>query len=413
MIDYVYLSRFWFAVASLFAIVLFTITFKRAMIDGHNEVRHRPALWIWLATSSIAGPAFIAVSGPTAPADIGVSLFFQSTWMISLFFFSVNVVGILNGFFTYVQDMSIWTMAFASAAFAIHTVMYHSYLLDTFTYVVSIFSIAIATAITATCALWTAHWVLDLSLFLPRQKWGPVNFMKLTHEAFRFAIPNLKGVVAAMDVSKVSTVRFALQELKPFIATFHAHSVHEDEVLFPVARSFYPGLNPKMDADHENIHALLDRLSHVIKEFPAGAPGDEESAASIPPALAAVLNEVKAAFPAWADEALEHLRDEEQSVTVVIRKQLSIARQREVTRQVFEVTPSREWHSVLPWTLKNLPVPMWKVRYLRTFLWAVPDRAQEIGLIVYRGVDSALWSFLVEEIPELIPRGLSGWRKLY
>lgn len=43
----------------------------------------------------------------------------------------------------------------------------------------------------------------------------------------------------------------------------------------------------------------------------------------------------------------------------------------------------------------------------------MPERAQEIGLIVYRGVDSITWTFLSSEIPEMIPRGLPGYKKIY
>ena len=43
----------------------------------------------------------------------------------------------------------------------------------------------------------------------------------------------------------------------------------------------------------------------------------------------------------------------------------------------------------------------------------MPERTHEIGLIVYRGVDSVLWTSLVADIPELIPRGLRGYKKIY
>lgn len=43
----------------------------------------------------------------------------------------------------------------------------------------------------------------------------------------------------------------------------------------------------------------------------------------------------------------------------------------------------------------------------------MPERAQEIGLIVYRGVDSVMWAFLAKEIPEMIPRGVKGFRRSY
>lgn len=43
----------------------------------------------------------------------------------------------------------------------------------------------------------------------------------------------------------------------------------------------------------------------------------------------------------------------------------------------------------------------------------MPERAQEIGLIIYRGIDTVTWSFLASEIPEMIPRGIAGYKKIY
>ena len=43
----------------------------------------------------------------------------------------------------------------------------------------------------------------------------------------------------------------------------------------------------------------------------------------------------------------------------------------------------------------------------------MPERSHEIGMMIYRGVDSVEWSRLVLEIPEMIPRGLSGYRKIF
>ena len=43
----------------------------------------------------------------------------------------------------------------------------------------------------------------------------------------------------------------------------------------------------------------------------------------------------------------------------------------------------------------------------------MPERSQEMGMMIYRGVDSVEWSRLVLEIPEVTPRGLSGYRKIY
>lgn len=56
--NYVYIARFWFAVAALYAIQLYIQTSKRSYSDIHADVRLRPLFWIWMAASSVAGPAY-------------------------------------------------------------------------------------------------------------------------------------------------------------------------------------------------------------------------------------------------------------------------------------------------------------------------------------------------------------------
>ena len=43
----------------------------------------------------------------------------------------------------------------------------------------------------------------------------------------------------------------------------------------------------------------------------------------------------------------------------------------------------------------------------------MPERSHEIGMMIYRGTDSVIWNSLIQEIPEIIPRGLPGYRKIY
>jgi hypothetical protein len=69
------------------------------------------------------------------------------------------------------------------------------------------------------------------------------------------------------------------------------------------------------------------------------------------------------------------------------------------------------WFELVPWVLNNLPMRMQRVRYLKTFLWAVPERAQQIGTMVALGSDPVQWALLAAELPEIIPRGAKGWAR--
>ena len=49
----------------------------------------------------------------------------------------------------------------------------------------------------------------------------------------------------------------------------------------------------------------------------------------------------------------------------------------------------------------------------RTWVWAMPERAQLLGLMVYRVVDDITWVEVARDMPELVPRGLPGHRRYF
>lgn len=58
-VNYIFIARLWFAVASLFAVTLFIITFRRSFKDPHSDSRNRSFLWLWMGAASAAGPAYV------------------------------------------------------------------------------------------------------------------------------------------------------------------------------------------------------------------------------------------------------------------------------------------------------------------------------------------------------------------
>lgn len=399
-VNYLYLARLWFAVASLFAIVLFTITFKKAVYDHHSDNRTRPTLFIWLATSSVAGPAYLAVADN---ALAGTDVFFQSMWYISLFFFTMFAIGWMKSFFSYGEfDHSIWIYPFSMAAFTMCTIQY---LLQTQDQLFVTLSIIFGAITCASLGVSTCHCLaaaMDGSLWTPRAKWGPISFMKLTHECFRVVIPKLTNILAHLPINNRFAVENFMNELEGFIVTFDEHSKHEDNILFPRTRRFFPNLNADADAEHEKLHKDLHEIQEALRLYRV-----EEMTAEV------AIQRMQAILPAWGQEMLVHLRNEEHNITVVARKYFPVDYQVQITKEVFESTSGDAWRHVLPYIVNNLPAPGWKVRYVKTLLWANPLRAQEIGLMLYHGIDSVTWSYLTQELPELIPRGLSGFHRIY
>lgn len=419
-VNYLYLSRLWFAIATLFAIVFFTLTFRRSFSDHYSDNRNRPTLYVWLATASIAGPAYVACSNDVMAGQV---VFFQSCWFIALFFFTILGLGWLKNFFNYdTKDLSMWIVPFAYSAFAISTITYQtesSAPSELFT-TLCIITGVIACASMAVCGAHTLSMIFDLSLWTPRQKWGPVSFMKLTHEALRVGIPKINTILNGMDPNTINPVAIdnLLTELDGFFTTYAEHGRHEDDVLFPKVRRYFPNLNPKMNEEHEYEHRVLDEMLNEIQNYrQVHASSSEEGKIEVgddsTDAAKLLLNFLRTTFPGFGDHLQAHLRNEENTVTVAMRKYVPIDYQREITKEVFDMTSGKAWSVVMPWVIEHLPVPAWKARYVKTFVWANPMRAQEIGLILYPRIDSVTWAFLSREIPEIIPRGLSGYKRYY
>ena len=43
----------------------------------------------------------------------------------------------------------------------------------------------------------------------------------------------------------------------------------------------------------------------------------------------------------------------------------------------------------------------------------MPERAQQIGAIIYRNVDAVMWERLRSEVPAIIPRTAPGYMRYY
>ena len=84
-----------------------------------------------------------------------------------------------------------------------------------------------------------------------------------------------------------------------------------------------------------------------------------------------------------------------------------------LSMQVWKSTCSEDWAVILPWTVNMLPYLPQRLRYLRSLLWAMPENAQLVGRMVALGVDGVQWSRIINHIPELVPRGASGWHRYH
>ena len=303
-------------------------------------------------------------------------------------------MGWVKGFYVIPADMSFWVYAFSNDLLASICISYYIYQRDLLSFIVVCFSVAIASYTKGLCFMHSLFRAFgSTTMFLPKQKWGPMSIFKLQHESFRYSIPKFIEALKVLDPSWTFAVEQLAEDMLEFFTVYDNHSKHEYDIVFSEVNSYSPGVDKLVKTEHEEMDAKsakLEDLLKLIKESPSS-----NSAAT-------ALQTLKDEFPLWGDEFLKHLRDEENSVTRVLRKYTSIERTKELFLKVWEDTSSDDWHIIIPFTLKNLPNPVWKSRFVRAFIWVMPEMAQEIGAIIYRGCDSVLYASLADEIPEMI-----------
>ena len=104
------------------------------------------------------------------------------------------------------------------------------------------------------------------------------------------------------------------------------------------------------------------------------------------------------------DQVEDHIRP-------VMRRYVAGPQQVKIMKDCWDDAPVHGWWEAIPAVVQNLPMQGQRTTFLRAFLWAMPERCQQIGTIVALGTDPVTWYRIKHQMPEIIPRGESGWKK--
>jgi len=89
----------------------------------------------------------------------------------------------------------------------------------------------------------------------------------------------------------------------------------------------------------------------------------------------------------------------------------------DVLRRVWASVAVEEQEKITVLVVRHLPTHCQRVRYIKTLAWALPERAQQIGLWLYRGLPldplgDMKYTLIARDVPEIVPRGTGlDWSK--
>mmetsp|Transcript_24506 Transcript_24506/g.68292 ORF Transcript_24506/g.68292 Transcript_24506/m.68292 type:complete len:995 (-) Transcript_24506:304-3288(-) len=415
IVGLVFVGTFFQSFAQLMWLVLFTITFFKTVTTHNSDNRVRHGIWVWLAAPCVVGLADfpICIAGAGFSND-ECAIRFSSYYFAGIFIFFGIVVSSLPHLAFMGNDswgMHYWIGCFSLDVLAACGAAFYSLTGFRSAETLSFMFLVIASFATFVNFLHTMFGMLNRrTVFTPEVKWGPLSFMKLTHEAFRGNMETMRISLEVLDVNTDSAEMrdnlslFAVH-LNRFSILHDEHSKHEDEVIFKMFNDWFPEHAKKYNNDHDGYHRVFEEVNQAANQL-------LDSSLSLGVRQDA-LDVLKRILPPFFDDFEEHLRGEEDNLVCIGRKHIPLELQKQMSRKVFEITEAERWNIIIPFVLQNLTRHPQRVRYLKVLMWALPERAQQIGMIVYRNVDAVMWERLRVQVPEMIPRGAHNWMRYY
>jgi len=282
-------------------------------------------------------------------------------------------------------------------------------------------TLLIAILTTSMCGFHTLLAIINGTLFLPCDPHSHVNpsnmpllsYLTLSHETFRITLPKLILFLNEhLEKHHENAVKNFLNELEQFFLVYELHIQQKEIMIFPTLSRYYPNL---IELGYHEIYELqykrIELMRKAILRYYEDIIKQPETAAV---SAGMLIRFLRNSLPSLSEHILKNLREEELIMFVVIRKRMSLAYQIEVYHTLFNITTNgNEWRKIISFIVKHLPVPEWKIQFITTLVISNPNQIEEIGLMIYSVVDHVTWLLIIHDLPMIIPRGLSGYHKLY
>ena len=393
---YTHVCFLFFGFATLMYITLFVMNFQRFALGYTADPRMRMFAAIWFAAPTVGGIAWTVLNAP------GPGVYLMDS-IAQSFFYTGVAVGVLNVWMAWRRFlwtdqffMQMWAFGFTTATLAWGGILYDGTVQTALTKVLAVFLIAVACVFNFVLTMRTFTGIARLKVFIPEHKWGPMSHLPLAQDAMRELLRRI--VLAADDLADDPSNTRIAASLKNSWATFTTvntfYSTIKRNICFPQIGDFFPGHQAQALANHAKMMEEQAKMESIISAGPKGDPAAFKKAVSD--------------FDGICRATFEHL---EEHVKPVVRRYVPGPIQKKIMVDCWDDAPPEGWWATIPAIVQNLPMQGQRLTYIRAFLWAMPERCQQIGVMVALGTDPVTWYRIKHQLPEIIPRGEAGWKR--
>jgi tellurite resistance protein len=406
----------WFSGAFILFLAIWPLTFNQTLLSANVDHQLRPLMWIYVASPPIIGLSYGTI---TRSFDNFVRVMVLAGGVL----FSLLVLTIRHRMFvTPKYNLNQWFVCFPVSVLTLAAIYYDAFLQYEMTRVVSLILILISTYLVIVNALHTLAGAAKKELWRTEERAGPLSFMTTTHEAFHAATARLVSVTENLSSDNKASAALLKDCLDGIVNAHEVHSRHEDKVTMPYFNMWFPGVGQhQVDDDHVGERKQLKGLQAAANALVSGgevqgrqgsggfeydADGEESVAAS----GAELVQYLQANVPTIGKKLLAHLVLEEHMYPAITQKYTPWAEMVRMNQECWDITPPDQLAAFIVWAVRTLPIPQWRSAFVKSWYASSPGRAQLVGMMLYRGVEGWMWAALADEMPEIVPRNVPGWR---
>jgi len=392
---YTSVSFLFFAFATIMWVTIFVIIFQRFALGHNMDPRMRMFAAIWFAAPAVSSIAWTVLN--SNGASFAMDSISQTLFYVAISMALVCAWMVWRGFLYAPKFfMQMWAWGFSTAALAWAGVLYDATINTALTKVLAVALISLACIVCFVLTMRTFVGIARLKVFIPEHKWGPMSHLPLAQDAMRALLDHITTSAAAL-ADAPSNGRLAakfMAQWRTFTTVNTFYSTLKGQICFPQIGMFFPGHQDQATARNDAMIAQQKEVDAIV----AAGPKSDPAAFS-------------AAVKSFADMAVATFDHMEDHIKPVVRRYIPGPVQKKIMNDCWDDAPPEGWFAVLPAVVQHLPMHAQRVTYIRAFLWAMPERCQQIGTMVALGVDPVTWYRLRKSVPEIIPRGEAGWKR--
>lgn len=190
-----------------------------------------------------------------------------------------------------------------------------------------------------------SKFVLSIKTQIKRFHMQRFNSFNMIHKALRALLYDTALSLQQTYFADIEEAETALEKVELVISQFDQHALHEDTYVLPAIKALNPSLVAAFEGEHEEDHALGERLKHLVNMFRDTNSGEERLVCG---------SALTQAFREFMIFNLEHMAKEEMEINKVLWENYTDAQLMDINARIVASIPEEEKVISSKWMMRGV-----------------------------------------------------------